>query len=262
VRGRRDAVRIVCPYVERYPDRVSVVIREYQDDALGLDLLDRTSECLRSGSPAGVDIDTLLARRQVLGAIRRTARRELDHGQPLRALNALRSVRSDDRREEPVLLLRARALTAAERPEEALSLLSRAQRTERVLHAIARAEGASGDEEAMRATFDELRARQGGSASRIARVSVQEGHLLRELGNDFGAMRAYGRAQRLDPESGALLHVAHTAERIGDLGRAFGAWAELCQRRGSGSGPCRSRDRVAARLRERRHERTQQLGVP
>lgn len=262
VRGRRDAVRIVCPFIGRYPDRAPVVIREYQDDALGIDLLDRTGACLDRSSEAGVAIDTLLARRQILGAILRTAWRELGRGEPLRALNSLRSVRPDDRFEHPVLLLRARALTAAGRPADALAFLERAERTEPVLHAIARAQGAAGDEAAMRATFDELRARQGGSASRIARVSVQEGHQWRAFGNDFGAMRAYSRAHRLDPESGALIHVARTAERVGDLGRAFGAWAELCQQRGSGSAPCQAQDRVAEQLRERRHQRTQQLGVP
>jgi len=261
-RGRHDAVRILCPFIERFPDRASVVIREYRSDELGLELLDRTAACLPTRSPAAIEIDALLARQQVLGAIRRIARREIDRGEPLRALNALRSVPRAERLEEPVLLLRARALTDAERPEEALIHLAEAQQTDAVLAAIARAQALGGDEGAMRATFDALRARQGGDASRIARLFIQEGHMHREIGNQFGAMRAYGRAQRLDPESGALPHIGATSERVGDLGRAFGAWAELCQRQGAGSRACAARDRVAGQLRERRHERTQQLGVP
>ncbi len=251
--GERDlprSARNACPALEDHPELARAAIRIFGSDAVGDRLLDVVGSCLPSRSPSAAVIDRHLVERGVLGGRVRSARRALDAGEAREALAVLEGVESDER---DLLQVRARAYLALDDPERALAVLARVDGSERwPLELRARAHAAALDEAAMLATLERWRGLSAGSARQIAAVWVLEGELQEQLGNDFAALRAYGRAERMDPRSAGLDRVARIAERIGDLGRAYRARGQLCERDGRRSASCRHRDRLLEELRESR----------
>lgn len=258
VRGRIAAAETACDALARHPEYAPVAIATLRADEVGDQLLDSLGACLPR-APAGVAIDTHLVARGVLGARMRSARRALAEGRPGDALALLPEADGDDPR---VIALRARAHLAAGAAARAIEVLDRVEPSAPLLEIRARAECASRDEAAMLATLERLRGLASGSSTGVARVWLLEGELQEQLGNDFAALRAFGRAERMDPRSEGLARAAPVAERVGDLGRSYRAYADLCQRGGARSPHCRSRDRLRAALDESRHPVEQPLGTP
>ncbi|MCB9591650.1 MAG: O-antigen ligase family protein [Sandaracinaceae bacterium] len=257
-RDRPAAASLAAPPLERHPELASRTIRALRSDALGDDLLDRLARGLPRASPATIEIDTHLVDRGVIGGNLRAARRAMDDGRPEEARELLERVPGDDPR---VTALLARAHLEGGHPERAIALLGDGEAPDDMIELRARAQAAAGDEAAMLASMEHLRGRAAGSASRIARIWLIEGELQEQLGNDFAALRAYSRAERMDPESEGLARTARVAERIGDLGRAYRAYGDLCQRGGAPSA-CRHRDHLLEQLRESRRRAGQPVGTP
>jgi len=209
--------------------------------------LDSVATCLPLESAAATALDRALTDRGVLGASLRRARRQLRSEEPAAALRTLQAVEAQTPR---VTLLRAQSLLEAGEAEEAVALLSEAGRwpdhAEAGLRTRARAEAAAGDLSAMRSTLEAVRGRAAGRPLPLASARIFEGRLEAAAGNRGRAMRAYERAQRLDPRAGALPLIASLAEQMGDPGRALRAYAEICRRDGSASPACTASERLRA----------------
>lgn len=251
---RRSGATLTCRILKNRPEAsaelLAVAGMDAPDggwtDADGNEWLNEVASCLPLDSPAALGLDEVLAERGVADARLRTARRELVADAPEAALRTLGQ--SGLGTGPQVRLLRSQALLAADRPEEAARLLSNAgdwpDNGRAGLRLRARAQARSGDLEGMRSTTQQLRGRAAGRARRLAEAWVFEGSLEAEVGNHGRAIRAYERAQRLDPEAGALIRLARLAERMGDAGRAYRAYAELCRHDGMVGPHCEARDRV------------------
>lgn len=260
VRDRTAAARFACPPLSARPELAGAAIRSLGADPTGDQMLDRLGRCLPRDAPAAIEIDTYLTERGVLGATLRMADRALHASEPARALALLAPIQS---REPRLVALRARAHLAAGEPTRALEALAGAEETAQLLELRARAQAAAGDEAAMLETLERMRARVAGSAEEIAQVWALEGRLQEGLDHQFAALRAYGRAERLDPgRDTGLQGSARVAERVGDLARAYRAHAELCQRRGSASRACREQARLRRALDESRRRVGQPVGTP
>ncbi|MEZ4337601.1 MAG: O-antigen ligase family protein [Sandaracinaceae bacterium] len=257
-RGTPNAARLACPVLEDHPELVPVAIRALGEDEVGDELVDRVGGCLDRHSDASRAIDDHLVEQDVLGGRVRAARRHVDDGHPREALALLDGLDTADPR---VVRLRARAHLAADDPARAIAALADADTAAPNLELLARAQAAARDEAGMLETLTRLRGLSAGHVSEIARARVLEGELQESLGNDFAALRAYGRAERLDPDSQGLVNAARVAERVGDLGRAYRAHNDLCQRNGGRSPHCRARDRLLQELGESRRRAEQPLGA-
>lgn len=259
-----SAVATACAILQTQPDLVEEFVRTAGDDALGTALLDGVAGCLPLEATAAAAIDEQLWSRDVVAARVRVAQRALASGEPTEALAVLAPLA--EVREDAVRLTRARALLAAGRSLEAIRALDGAeswsQRPESILRLRAEAEAAARREDAMRSTLEELRGYAAGRTSLLASAWIVQGRLERQLGNNGRAMQAFERADRIDPASGGLTHVARLSEELGDYARSFRAFADLCRTSGPSSPHCAARDRVRARMSEPPRLAGQRTGMP
>ncbi|GAB5548595.1 MAG: hypothetical protein SangKO_083550 [Sandaracinaceae bacterium] len=250
LRGPGAGAPLACEVLSRSPESVPDLIRAARADEVGLRLLDGVARCLPLDDETAIEIDRHLSTHGVPTANLRRARRSIAAGAHQEALSALPEV-SDD---PDVLTIRARALMESGEPAQAAILLERAvtgrERPQGILRLLARAYAQAGDAERMRATVSRLRGTAAGRAPGVAGAWVLQGNLERGLGNDGAAMQAFERANRIDPTSAGLHHVARLSEHLGDLGRAYRAHSSLC--RSGEAAACAHRDRIRRRLAEPR----------
>ena len=252
-----------CSILRERPEVVDRLVRAARDDVVGIAWLERVAHCLPLDSAAAVALDEVLSDHGALGARVRIARRQLGVGDPRAALRTLAPVANEH--EDDVVLLRARAYLANDEPERAARVLEAAMtwtHSEGILRVQAEAQVAAGDADGMRETMEAVRGRAAGRTGPLAAAWIFQGRLEQGLGNDGRAMQAYERAHRLEPESGALAQTAALSERLGDLGRAYRSYAELCRLAGPSSPHCAARDRVRGHVRESPTPFGQPLATP
>ncbi len=190
--------------------------------------------CARRHPEVAAAIDALIldADPTDLEAEARNVRRQLARGEHAEAARAARALLARHPADSRAQVLGAETLVASGDPAEALASLERAESgtddLAAVLRGRARAEAAAGDVEAMRETVERLRGRAAGSARDIAAAWWLLGGLEHQLGNRGAALHAFAEAHRIQPQNARLARIAALARELGDLRRAFAAYAELC----------------------------------
>ncbi len=231
----------VCLFVG-LSDDPSTLIRGFEGEPTGEAGVARAAACPGAPESVGEALDRVLLE-GAPNAIEREARirlaqRALADGATAEALTLLDGADPSIWR---VRFVRANVLLAAHRPEEAIALLEghAPRETEPArLDALARAQTAAGNADAMRAAMEELRTFSAGSGPRLAANAILLGRLEEQLGNPGRAYQAYEDANRLDPASAGLTRIAALATREGDLRRAYLALAQLCRNGGPDSPEC------------------------
>lgn len=261
---RHSTTRTVCDLLRQRESLALVFARVAPSERWGTEWLDGVAACLPVDSEATAALDEELLSRGRDTARYRAARRALGRDAPQDALEILDDV------EEPDLttarLLRARALVASGRPEEALVPLTEGSddwgdQEDARLALTAEAYAGTEDVDAMHATLETIRGRAAGQPSGLAASWVLAGRLDESLGNTGQALSAYERALRLDPAPATLVRLARLAERSGHLGRAYRSYSRLC-RQEQDQRWCAARDRLFRRSRELSPTSEQLPGTP
>ena len=169
-----------------------------------------------------------------MGPLVRQARAHLAARDPEAALRVLERARDDAR----VVMVRADALAAVGRHEEALSILAarlQNEPTSALRERFARAQVAMGDGPGMRQTLEEVLQHGDGSSGAIVRQRMLLASLEEALGDRMRALSALEDAHTIDPNGPALREIIRLATALGDTARVHLGRAELC-RRGEGEG--------------------------
>ncbi|MDQ3030800.1 MAG: O-antigen ligase family protein [Myxococcota bacterium] len=183
-------------------------------------------------------IDEHLAAAGRAGPRIRQARALLQSRDPEGALRALDGAEEDDER---VVMVRADALAAAGRHDEAVSVLRErlgAEPTPTIRVRLARAQAAAGNGEAMRLTLQSILETGDGSPGAMVRQRLLLASLEESMGDRMRALEALEQAHSIDPSGPALPQIARVATALGDTLRAQLAHAELCRREGAGGAHC------------------------
>ncbi len=179
-------------------------------------------------------LDEYLAAAGRVGPLVRQARAHLAARDPEAALRVLERARDDAR----VVMVRADALAAVGRHEEALSILAarlQNEPTSALRERFARAQVAMGDGPGMRQTLEEVLQHGDGSSGAIVRQRMLLASLEEALGDRMRALSALEDAHTIDPNGPALREIIRLATALGDTARVHLGRAELC-RRGEGEG--------------------------
>lgn len=248
--------QLACQVLKARPDALDALVRSARKDATGTALLDQVAACLPLSSEVRIELDRRLTRRRVPSAFLRAAAWRLAQDDAAGALAELARMAARPRRpaaEARATILKARALLALGRAQDALHELGRVERrgpawtesaVEEGLEMRARAAAAADERAILQQTLAHLRGRARGRAARIAAAWVLEGDLEAAGAHTAAALKAYERAHRLDPTSGGLARIADLSERTGNLVRSHRAFTRLCRTHGPTSPYCTARDRV------------------
>ena len=235
----------------RFRPEADVVTRAAPPNAGRITFLDMAATCLDATAPAVKTVDDMLMKEApgLVAPYLRQARRDLAAHDPEAAIVTLQRAMQLTPGDTRIHVSLAEALITAGRPEEAIAMLSKAQHgltsgAEPILRMRARAEAKAGKEEAMRRTIDDLRALANGSGPKLAETMVLLGQLESDRGNSGHALHAFEEANRFDPNSAGLQHVASLSERLGDLRRAYQAYSVLCERTAPDSSACVAKRRL------------------
>lgn len=243
---------LACELILREPEATADLVRSAKGDAIGTSFINRVAMCLPPDAASTRRLDDHLRASGVRGAFVREARRALDEEAPERALTLLRGVEDDA--QHSASYLRAQAHLTLGDPALAAqhlqSPIDEAPRPERLLRLQARAFAEAGDMAGVEAACGRLRGLATGRAERIAEVWVLQGDLARAMRNHGAAMQAYERANRLAPHSLGLERVAALSAELGDLGRAFRAYSDLCRVADETTSHCQAASDIRGRLAE------------
>lgn len=233
--------RVACAVASR-PGATASALRVLAEDR---ELLDAIVRC--TPAEGGAVIDAALATAGHAGALLRQARAAIAGGRGADALEILARVEEDD---DAALLVRADALRLTGHHSAAVAALERRPRGDRsrpIVVRLARAQADAGDEDAMRATLEDLLALGDGSPGELASQRLLLAELEAALGHEALAMRALRDAHDAEPDGPALQRILTLATRTGDRARERLARAELCRREGPHSAHCASgREPLAA----------------
>jgi hypothetical protein len=227
--------QFLCHALRGEDDAGSLLERGAPEGIMRAPFLEVAASCLGPRSPAAGEVDALLlatapdALPPRLRRIRRLLRsRDLEEAHT-QALEAARQ----HPQESQVLHVLAEVQVELGNPAAALETLEKAEAVpgdrRALLRARAEAFAALGDHDAMGETLQELRGFAGGSPEQVAKALSFEGGLWERHGHPAQALRAFDEAHRVAPRRDRLERVAESALALGDRGRAFRTYLELCQ---------------------------------
>jgi tetratricopeptide (TPR) repeat protein len=138
----------------------------------------------------------------------------LNSGKPKQAITVLQSVEKYVQDKKALLLMRAQTYTNLR------------------------------DERSMRVTVNQLRDLTSADMGSLASTIGFLGQLELQLGNRGHALKAFEEANRISPTNQALANVASVSEQLGDLRRAYHAYARLCELEPANKGYCEAVERL------------------
>jgi tetratricopeptide (TPR) repeat protein len=249
----KGAVSALCPRLKARDDPDELERVAPREGAQREQFLVAASRCVALHSHVGERADALLLADQehLPGPQARVALRLASQGKSDDAIRLLnRTVRRTPGSLEVWLALAKVQFDAGDATAAIRSCERGANRVDDAWELIvvrAKAHAALQDDESMRAAIVDLDRLAGDSIPRRAEAAKLLGMLEEKRGHLARAIRAYGRAYRYGSDPRVLEDVARAAERLGDMGRAFAAWAELCSLRPDDTAACEARRRLLPR---------------
>jgi len=249
-RDPKGAVASICPRLKKRDDPVELERITPFNDGSRTPFLVAVSRCVALDSEVGQRADDLLLEEHggFPEARARVARRLANQGRASDAIQLLRETLRLHPRTSAAWLALARVQLDAGDAAAAVETCGRgATHVDdpwELLTLRAKAHAGLQHDAAMREDIAQLERLSGDSIDRRAEAAVLLGRLEERRGHLARALRAYGRAYRYGSDPRVLEDVARVAERLGDLGRAFAAWAELCSLRPNDGTACTERRRL------------------
>lgn len=212
--------------------------------------LEQVARCLPISSPHVIELDAELVRLDPKAHLPRVriARRLMAAQRYAEAAEVADVARSLAPEDAHVATLAARARAADGKFDAAFQVLddalNRGAAPALIYAEIAQVAAEAKDRPRLTEALDRLRGWVGANATALDQAYRLEADLETRLGNRGAALAAYEEAYRIAGNPSSLQGVAQTAEALGDLRRAYRAYAELCALGQEGQGACAQRDRL------------------
>jgi tetratricopeptide (TPR) repeat protein len=178
----------------------------------------------------------------------REARRLFRSGNADQAEAKLRSVIQKFPDSPDAYFVLAEMLLGSGKPKPAIAVLQSVEKyiqdKKALLLMRAQAYANLGDERSMRLTVERLRDLTSSDMSSLASTLGFLGQLELQLGNRGHALKAFEESNRISPTTQALASVASICEQLGELRRAYHAYARLCELEPANTGYCDAVERL------------------